>query len=150
MTTWSTVFLAVIAAATGAMALIQVGIILYGVRLARRIGRLVDRLEHDVDPLLAQVHQIADDASWATKIAATQVERADEVVTRLVDRAEETLDVVHEVVVAPAKHGLALLEALSAVLVHLQRPAPATRATGGREGRESAAATEQDTVQATR
>ena len=141
MTTWSTVFLAVIAAATGAMALIQVGIILYGVRLA---------LEHDVDPLLAQVHQIADDASWATKIATTQVERADEVVTRLVDRAEETLDVVHEVVVAPAKHGLALLEALSAVLVHLQRPAPATRATGGREGRESAAATEQDTVQATR
>ena len=57
MSDWSTLFLAAIAAATGVMALIQVGVLIYGARLARRVDRLADRVEREIDPFLGKVRK---------------------------------------------------------------------------------------------
>lgn len=122
MNEWPTLFLAVIATSTGVMALIQIGVIIYGARLARRLNRLADRIERDVDPFLGRAHEMSADAARATRLAVAQVERADELMTRVACRAEELLDVAQHVVVEPARQGLALIDALRAMFSHETQP----------------------------
>ena len=114
MTDWPTLLLAVIAVSTGIMALVQIGMIIYGARLARRVDRVVDRVEQEIGPVLGKVQEISADAARATKLAVTQVERLDQVMARLARRVEETLDVA-KVIVTPARLGLGLLDGLRAI-----------------------------------
>ena len=119
----STVFLAAIAVATGVMALIQIGVIIYGARLARRVNRLADRVEREIDPFMGKVQEMSSDATRVTKLAVAQVERADQLMATLARRSEETLDVAQRVLVAPARQGLALIEGLRALFSTLRRQA---------------------------
>ncbi len=114
MTDWPTLLLAVVAVSTGIMALVQIGMIIYGARLARRVDRVVDRVEQEIGPVLGKVQEISADAARATKLAVTQVERLDQVMARLARRVEETLDVA-KVIVTPARLGLGLLDGLRAI-----------------------------------
>lgn len=133
MTDWPTLFLAAIAAATGVMALIQIGVVIYGARLARRVNRLADRVEREIDPFLGKVQEMSDDATRATKLAVAQVERADQLMAQLARRAEATLDVVQQVIITPARRGLALIEGLRAMFSSVRTQAKprsdATKAT---------------------
>ena len=123
MSDWPTLFLAAIAAATGAMALIQIGVVIYGARLARRVNRLADRVEREIDPFMGKVQEMSSDATRATKLAVAQVERADQLMATLARRSEETLDVAQRVLVAPARQGLALIEGLRALFSSMRRQA---------------------------
>ena len=114
MIDWPTLLLAVVAVSTGIMALVQIGMIIYGARLARRVDRVVDRVEQEIGPVLGKVQEISADAARATKLAVTQVERLDQVMARLARRVEETLDVA-KVIVTPARLGLGLLDGLRAI-----------------------------------
>jgi len=133
VTDWPTLFLAAIAAATGVMALIQIGVVIYGARLARRVNRLADRVEREIDPFLGKVQEMSDDATRATKLAVAQVERADQLMAQLARRAEATLDVVQQVIITPARRGLALIEGLRAMFSSVRAQAKprsdATKAT---------------------
>ena len=135
MTEWPTLFLAAIAAATGVMALIQIGVVIYGARLARRVNRLADRVEREIDPFLGKVQEVSDDATRATKLAVAQIERADQLMAQLAGRAEATLDVVQDVLVAPARRGLALIEGLRAMFSSLRKPGEA-RSDGSKSAKE--------------
>ena len=115
MSDWSTLFLAVIAAATGVMAVIQIGVLIYGARLVRRVNRLADRVEREIDPFFGKIQEMSNDAVRVTKLAVSQVERADQLMAQLARRAEETFEVVQRVLVAPARQGLALIEGLRAM-----------------------------------
>ena len=83
-------FLGVIAAATLAMAIVQVGVIVVAGLLARRMIRLVDQVERDLRPLIDNVNAIGRDAARAASLAAAQVDRVDRLVTDLVGRVEQT------------------------------------------------------------
>ncbi|HWQ00396.1 MAG TPA: hypothetical protein VNK92_07990 [Vicinamibacterales bacterium] len=120
MTTWDHLFLGIIAAATLAMAVLQVGAVLAASRLARRTERLVDQLAADVRPLLARASAIADDAARAAALAAAQAERLDRVTADLARRVDETADVLQRALVNPAREGLALIAALRAGLAALR------------------------------
>ena len=123
MSDWPTLFLALIAASTGVMALIQIGVLIYGARLARRVNRLATKVEREIDPLLVRVQEMSSDATRATKLAVAQVERADQMMAQVARRAEETLDVAQQVLVAPARQGLALIEGLRTMFASLrERP----------------------------
>jgi len=111
---WPVLLLGVIAVSTGVMALVQIGMIIYGARLARRVDRVVDRVEQEIGPVLGKVQEISADAARATKLAVTQVERLDQVMARLVRRVEETVDAA-KVIVTPARLGLGLLDGLRAI-----------------------------------
>ena len=124
MTDWATVFLAAIALATGVMALIQVGVIIYGARLAHRVNKLADRVEREIDPVMGRVTEMSADASRATKLAVAQVERADEMMARLSQRADETMDLAQQVLVVPAQRGLALFDSLREAFSSKPKPAP--------------------------
>ena len=57
MTFWAHVFLGIIAAATLVMALIQLGALMYGWRLARQVTNLVVRIEEEIKPLAASLRR---------------------------------------------------------------------------------------------
>jgi len=113
---FSSLALIVIAVSTALMALIQIGALIYGAILARRVNRLADRVEREIDPFMAKVHEMGDQASHATKLAAAQVERADQLTSRLSQRAEETLDVAQQVIITPAREVLALVDGIRAAI----------------------------------
>jgi len=116
MSGWAEIFLGLIALATLAMAIVQVGVIIAAGRLARRVDRLADQIEHDLRPLLGHLNTIGRDASRTMGLAAAQVERVDALFADLVVRIDETLNAVQAAIVAPAREGRALLKALRAAL----------------------------------
>jgi len=120
---WSLLFLAVTAVATGLMALIQIGVLIYGARLVRRLNALANRLERQIDPLLVQMKEVGADVTRAARLGTEQVERADLLVTRLVQWVEETVDVAQRFIVEPVRQGVTVFEALRSAFLNLQKSA---------------------------
>lgn len=116
MNEWSGVFLAVIAAATLVMALIQVGAIVVALKAAKQAQAMVASVQRDVQPLLAKVNGLADEASRTAAIATAQAQKIDRLVTDLTRRVDETSAVVQQAIVTPAREGLAVVAAVKAAI----------------------------------
>jgi hypothetical protein len=112
VSTWSVVFLGVIALSTLMMAVIQVGAIIYSARLARRLETLLGRLETDVQPLLEKVTAISTEAARMSTLATAQVERVDQLFAEIQQRTEHVMTVVQHAIITPAREGAALFGAL--------------------------------------
>ncbi len=124
----STVFLGVIALATLLMATVQLAMVVYGTRLARRFDRLVDVVEKEIRPTLGRVNAMSEDMSRATSLAAVQAERFDQLFARLVEQVDRFSDLTEDAVVEPMRRGAALLQGLKvvmAVLRGVERAGPA-------------------------
>jgi hypothetical protein len=109
VTFWAEVFLGVIALATFTMAAIQVGIIVYGWTVARRVNRLLDQVEQQMQPLAESLNTIARDAVRVSTLAVGQVERIDRLVSDLTARLEHTATTVQDAVLRPLRDSAALL-----------------------------------------
>ena len=116
MIVWRDVFLGVIAVATLAIAVAQVGVIIAAGLMARRVSRMVDQLERDVKPLFGHLNAIGSDASRAVALATAQVERADKLFTEVAIRIEQTMNIVQGSIGGPAREGRAMLGAFRAAL----------------------------------
>lgn len=114
MTDWSAVFLGIIALSVTVMAAIQVGIVVYGARLARRVDALAAKVDLEIKPLLTHLNAIGEEAARATTLAAAQVERVDRLFADVTLRVEETAAALQSAIVAPAREGLALLSGVRA------------------------------------
>jgi KaiC/GvpD/RAD55 family RecA-like ATPase len=117
---WSQTFLAVIAAATALMALVQIGAIVVLARVAAEVSGIVAAIQKDIRPLIARAGTIADEASKTATLATAQAEKIDRLVTDLTRRVDETSIVVQQAVIAPAREGLALVAGLRAALAALK------------------------------
>ena len=117
MSTWADVFLGIIAVATLAMAIVQIGVIVAAGRLARRVDTLAKQIEREVQPLFGHLNAIGRDASRAAALATAQVERADKLFAEVAVRVEQALDNVQETLGAPAREGRAFLSALKAASI---------------------------------
>jgi hypothetical protein len=113
---WSEIFLGVIALATLTTAIVQVGVLIAAGRMAKRIERVVDRIERELTPTFGHVNAIGRDASRAVALATTQVERVDQLITVLAQRVEEIMATVQDTIAVPAREGKAILNALRAAL----------------------------------
>ncbi|MCU1384540.1 MAG: hypothetical protein JWL71_3237 [Acidobacteria bacterium] len=113
---WRDVFLGVIAVATLAIAVAQIGVIIAAGLMARRVGRMVEQLERDVKPLFGHLNAIGADASRAVALATAQVERADKLFAEFAGRIEQTLTVVQESIDRPAREGRAMIGAFRAAM----------------------------------
>lgn len=120
MTDWSPVFLGVIAVAVVVMACIQVGAIVAAARLAQRVNRLAERVEHDLAPVVANLQTIGAEAARASALATAQVERADRLFAEVSARVEETVSTVQQAVMVPAREGLAIMAGLRAALASVR------------------------------
>ena len=116
MIVWRDVFLGVIAVATLAIAIAQIGVIIAAGMMARRVGRMVEQIERDVKPLFGHLNAIGADASRAVALATAQVERADKLFADVAVRVEQTLNVVQTSIGRPAREGRAMMGAFRAAL----------------------------------
>jgi hypothetical protein len=129
---WGTVFLGVIAVAVSIMAAIQVGIVVYGQRLARRVDALATQVDRDIKPLLAHLTTIGEEAARASSLAAAQVERVDRLFADVTLKVEETAHALQSAIVAPAREGMALFAGLRAAFEAvrgLRQPGAPARST---------------------
>lgn len=122
----SELFLGLIAAAVVIMAAIQVAAVVFALRAARRVSEAIGRLEQDVRPIVADLQAMSSKAAHATALAVAQVERADQLITDLSRRVEETVEMVQTTIIAPAREGFAVVQGMLGALSGF-RPAPAPR-----------------------
>ncbi len=120
MNTWAIVFLGIIAAATLAMAIVQVGVFVAAGLLTRRLGRFVDEVEREIRPILGHVNSVTRDASRAAALAVAQVERVDQVCADMAKRIEQTLSAIHSGIVRPAREGRAIILGFQAVMAAIR------------------------------
>lgn len=110
------VFLGIIALAVTVMAAIQVGAVIVAARVAKRVDRLANQIEHDIRPVFQNLNVMTAEAARAASLAATQVERADRMFEDLAQRVDVTLTTLQHRVLGPAREGAALLAGLRAAL----------------------------------
>jgi hypothetical protein len=132
MNEWTNIWLAIIAVSTLLMALVQVGAVIAGAVAARkvqaRLASLERRLQEKVEPFVDQVQPLVErmsvisaDAARLSALAVQQAEKADAAVTSAAKRLDQTLAVVQNAVVAPAREGMALASALRAAVGSIRR-----------------------------
>jgi hypothetical protein len=109
------VLLGIIAFAVLVMAVIQVAAIVFAMSAARRIGRVADRLEHDLSPVVSNLQAITSEAARVTALAAAQMERTDRLFADLSRRAEQVMAAV-PALLGPAGKGLAFLNGIKAAV----------------------------------
>ncbi|HKY20099.1 MAG TPA: hypothetical protein VJM31_02670 [Vicinamibacterales bacterium] len=138
MTLWAEVFLGVIALATLTMAAIQVGLIVYGWTVAKRVNRLFDQVEQQLQPLAENLSAIARDAARVSALATGQVERMDRLVTDAAARIEQTASTVQDAVLRPLREGASILNGIKAVIDALRDTAKRPGTSRGRSDEEDA------------
>ncbi|MBP1633464.1 MAG: hypothetical protein H6Q10_38 [Acidobacteria bacterium] len=116
------VLLGVIAGATLVMALIQVAVVVFAARQARRLEALIASLDREVRPVIATAASAATHASRAAALAAAQVERADRVLGDLASRIDGTASALQHGFLAPAREGRALIAGVQAAVAALLDP----------------------------
>ena len=136
--TWGEIFLGVIAVATLTMALLQLGIVMYGWMVARKIGRLVTDVERDMSSIMDSLNGVARDAARATALAAVQVERVDRIFADLTVRVEQTAATVQKAIIAPLREGAAVMAGLRAAVAVLKELTGRSGASGARSEEEDA------------
>ncbi|HUQ86917.1 MAG TPA: hypothetical protein VM096_05110 [Vicinamibacterales bacterium] len=109
-------FLGIIAFAVLIMALIQVGAIFAGLRLAKRVDRLATQIDQEIKPLIANLTAMSSEAARAATIAAKQAERFDRMFGEVVQRVDQTLAAAQEFVTGPARQGMAIMAGAKAVI----------------------------------
>ena len=67
--------LAVIAGATAVIAVVQIALVVAGIRLVRRVNRLAETVENDIRPALGRFEQMSSDAARVATAAADLAEQ---------------------------------------------------------------------------
>ncbi len=114
MIDWNVVFLGVIAVAVTVMACVQVGVIVFGARLVRRVDRIAAQIDGEIKPLLTNLNRVGEDAARAAQLAAAQVERVDQLFANVAMRVEDTAASLQSAIIAPAREGFAVLSGVRA------------------------------------
>lgn len=125
---WGEIFLGVIALATLVTAVVQVGVLLAAARLAKRMERLTERVEGQLQPLFAHLDAIGREASRAALVASSQVDRVDALVADLIGRFEHALDSVQSAVSTPVREGAAVAAGFRAAIEALRHSRRRSRA----------------------
>ena len=137
MSLWSEVFLGIIAMATLATAVAQVGLFIAAGRLARRLDRLANEGHGELRPIFGHLDAIGRDASRATSLAAAQVERIDRMCSDLMERAEQALTGFQTGLAAPVREGRAMLSGLRAALAVIREIRNNPRSRRGRDDEDA-------------
>jgi hypothetical protein len=120
VTEWSGVFLGVIALAVTVMAAIQVGVVIAGARLARRVENIATQVDRDIKPLIGNLTAVSQEAARAAELATVQLERVDALFADVADRVETTAASLQSAILGPAREGLALVHGVKAALSALK------------------------------
>ena len=124
MSDWAVIWLGVIAVSIALMAMIQIGLIIVSLRVARQLTAAADDIRKEIKPLVElveKIHRIADDAARATSLAAVQLERVDQILSSTTARVDEGLSILRNAVGGPLRQGYAVALAVRAAISALSR-----------------------------
>jgi hypothetical protein len=107
-------FLGVIALSVLVMAVIQVGAVVAGLRLARRMEQVSRQIDEEIKPLLSNLTAVTSEAARTAALASRQVERVDALFSDVTARVDETLAAARQMMGGPAKNGMAVLAGVQA------------------------------------
>jgi len=117
---WSGVFLGIIALAVSVMAIVQVGVIVFGARLAKRVEQVAAQVDREIKPLLVNLNVVGQEAARAAELAAAQIERVDVLFADVAERVEETAATLQSAIITPAREGMALVQGVRAAFAALR------------------------------
>jgi hypothetical protein len=103
MESWGIFFLGVIALAALVQAGFLIGLVVFGLRLARRVDALQSRLDRDITPALENFTRVSRAAAEISDLATLQARRLDLLLADTIEKIEETTGVIQQFVVRPLK-----------------------------------------------
>jgi len=86
------------------------------VELRPKIESIAENVSHSTTVVRAQMERLDAALSDVLDRSRLQVIRADEIITRTMDKVEETTDIVHKTVVSPLRQASGLIQGLTAGL----------------------------------
>jgi hypothetical protein len=113
---WQVVWLGVAAISLAIMALVQLGVIVVCIRLAKELATTAADIRRDVRPLVEKAHRIADDAQRATSLALMQVERIEQLVSTTTAQVDQAVSILKNAMGGPIRQGYAFIMAVRAIL----------------------------------
>lgn len=113
-------FLGVMAVSLLVMALIQVGAIVAGLRLARRMEQLTRQIDQEIKPLIANLTAVASEAAHTAALASRQAERVDRLFGDVLHRIDDTVRLAQTFVKGPARNSLAVIAGVRAAVSALK------------------------------
>ena len=133
MESWGIFFLGVIALASVVQAGFLIGLVVFGLRLARRMDELQLRLDKDITPALENFTRVSRAAAEISDLATLQARRLDLLLADTIEKIEETTGLIQQFVVRPLKPVGGIL----AFLKGLQRGMEVYLQLGGHAGRSA-------------
>ena len=136
MTDTAVVLLAIMAVSLAIMAVVQIGLIVVALRVARQVTTTAETVRRDLTPLIEKISGVTDDAARVTSLALAQLERVDHAVASTAQRVDQTLSVMQGLLSVPIRQSSALVAAFKAamsVVRHVQ-----ARKSSRREAEEDA------------
>ena len=124
MSDWALIWLGIIAVSVAVMAIIQIGLIVASLRVARQLSATTEELRREIRPLVDKVHRIADEAGRATSLATVQIERVDQILSTTTARVDEGLAIVRHAIGGPLRQGYAVALAVRAEISAFGQRAP--------------------------
>jgi hypothetical protein len=118
----SDVYLGVIAAATVAMALVQIGVLVAGIIAVKRMNEALVRFEDSARPVLAHVDDLVVDATASIASVRAQLDRVEQQAVHVLTRTDQAVQQVRHYLVAPAREGIALAAGARALVGGLRSP----------------------------
>jgi hypothetical protein len=116
VTTAAELFLGIIALSVLVMAVIQVGALVAGLRLARRVEQMSRQIDQEIKPLLLNLAQLASEAARTAALASRQVERVDALFSDVATRVDETIASARQLVGGRARGGMAVVAGVQAAV----------------------------------
>jgi hypothetical protein len=127
MESWGIFFLGLIALAAVVQAGFLIGLVVFGLRLARRMDALQSRLDKEITPALENFTRASRAVAEISDLATLQARRLDLLLADTIEKIEETTGVIQQLVVRPLKPVGGIL----AFLRGLQRGMEVYRQLGG-------------------
>jgi hypothetical protein len=128
----SDVFLGVIAAAAGVMAIAQIAVLISALIAMRRMGEVLARVEAATGPLLDHVDNLVVDTTESIAAVRAQADRVERRAMDVLARTDQAVHRVQDYLLAPARQGIALAAGARALFGALGGPlSRAFRSTGG-------------------
>jgi hypothetical protein len=116
VSTTAEVLLGLIAAATLAIAAVQIGLVFVALRLARQMQDLRASFSRELQPLILNLNAASNNAVRVSEMAVAQFQRVDRVFGDLAHRVDDATRLVQSTLLTPIREGRALMAAVGAAL----------------------------------
>lgn len=108
--------LTIMAVSLAIMAIVQIGLIVTAIVVAKKAIAAMTQLQKDVVPLIEKANRVADEAARATSLAAMQMERVDGLMATTSARLDDTLGIIQSAMSGPIGQGVAAVKAFRAAM----------------------------------